>query len=584
MKHLSATFLLLTVMVAGGTARAQVTYYVSENGDDGNDGLARDSALHTIQAAADMVQPGDTVIVTQGHYAGFFLDTKSGTEAAPIQFQAEGQVVVEGEGSRTCQRHETVCLWESNYVHVTGFEIVGRDCGYGQCDVLSVRADGGQQHASVGNVIRNNVLHGGESRGLYITFGVDAVIEGNEIYDTGIGIYFANGAPASYGDENSTIAGNHIHDNADLAIHMNADASSPGDGIIRGLTVVGNRIENNASQGIHFDGVCDSLVANNLVVGNNRGIIVSRVDGALSPENMVVVNNTVIQRSGTQVCLRIGGGSHDIVVFNNVFLHEDTMVVDLEDCGSPITSDYNAVSNLNQIQGATGGESHSLETDLAGAGFTAPGSGDYSLTQGSPLVDQGTASLGGQDAPATDIRGATRPADSGFDIGAYEFGSAGLVIVTSSLPDAVEGQSYDVSLEAAGGTSPYSWQVASGDLPGGLSLDGTSGRITGTPTVQGTFTFSVQVNDSGEPAQGADREFTLLVHPAGTLLDAGVDAAPDTDAVSHGDATTGGDAGSEGNGDSGGCGCSADTSEIPGSWIFLIMGLGWLLTRRKKHG
>ena len=567
-----------SLFVMTGTSLAQTTYYVSHQGNDGNDGLSQNSAFATIQAAADIVGPSDTVHVLPGTYAGFMVDSKSGTASARIVFHADPGVVIQGEGAQTCQRHETVCLWESNYLTVEGFEIVGRDCGYGQCDVLSVRADGGQQHATQGAIIRNNYLHGGQSRGLYITFPVECIIENNEISDSGIGIYFANGAPASYGNENSRITANHIHDNSSLAIHVNADASSPGDGIIRGLTINRNLVAHNADQAIHFDGVCDSTVVNNVVLDNRRGIILSRVDGAIPPENDVVMNNTVIQASGTQVCLRIGGGAHDITVFNNVFIHADSMVMDLEDNGGALTSDYNAVSNLSQVQGATDDDGNTIEVTLTTAGFTDSSHDDLSLTQSSLLVNAGVDQLAGHAAPEHDIAGATRPADGRYDIGAYEYGSAVLVILTEVLPTATLHESYHSPLTASGGNLPYTWSIVSGDLPAGLTLDRHTGILSGIPNDIETSTFTVQVQDSAEPTATAQKQVSIDV----------VASAPDGGQNPHADAgvhvqdggTTTTDAAATGQSQSG-CNCESETGahHLP-IWLLLLLPIFMLKQRR----
>ena len=72
------------------------------------------------------------------------------------------------------------------------------------------------------------------------------------------------------------------------------------------------------------------------------------------------------------------------------------------------------------------------------------------------------------------------------------------VIVTASpLATGAAGTSYNVSLEAVGGTSPYTWTLSSGTLPAGLSLS-SAGILSGTPTVAGTNTsnFTLQVEDS----------------------------------------------------------------------------------------
>ena len=72
-------------------------------------------------------------------------------------------------------------------------------------------------------------------------------------------------------------------------------------------------------------------------------------------------------------------------------------------------------------------------------------------------------------------------------------------IITSSLPDGIEGTAYSQTLHAAGGATPYTWSVVAGALPPGLSLASSTGVISGTPTAPGTYTFAVEVTDSGDP-------------------------------------------------------------------------------------
>jgi hypothetical protein len=69
-------------------------------------------------------------------------------------------------------------------------------------------------------------------------------------------------------------------------------------------------------------------------------------------------------------------------------------------------------------------------------------------------------------------------------------------ITTTSLPGGTQNTAYSTTLAASGGTSPYSWSIASGTLPAGLSLAATTGVISGTPTGTGTSNFTVQVTDA----------------------------------------------------------------------------------------
>lgn len=62
-----------------------------------------------------------------------------------------------------------------------------------------------------------------------------------------------------------------------------------------------------------------------------------------------------------------------------------------------------------------------------------------------------------------------------------------LTITTTSLASGVAGSSYSSGLAATGGAAGYTWSIASGSLPTGLSLAAGTGVISGTPTVSGTF-------------------------------------------------------------------------------------------------
>lgn len=70
-----------------------------------------------------------------------------------------------------------------------------------------------------------------------------------------------------------------------------------------------------------------------------------------------------------------------------------------------------------------------------------------------------------------------------------------LTITTSTLPSAIVGQSYNVTLTVSGGTAPFQWAAGTG-FPPGLTLNSSTGAITGTPTTAGNYSFGVQVADT----------------------------------------------------------------------------------------
>ncbi len=65
-----------------------------------------------------------------------------------------------------------------------------------------------------------------------------------------------------------------------------------------------------------------------------------------------------------------------------------------------------------------------------------------------------------------------------------------------SVPAGTVGSAYVLSLAAAGGVGSFGYTVSSGTLPAGLTLNPTTGQISGTPTTAGTYTFTVRAADS----------------------------------------------------------------------------------------
>lgn len=88
-----------------------------------------------------------------------------------------------------------------------------------------------------------------------------------------------------------------------------------------------------------------------------------------------------------------------------------------------------------------------------------------------------------------------------------------LSITSSALPSATDGTAYSQTLHASGGTPEYTWSVTAGSLPAGLTLAGSTGTISGTPTVSGIVTFTVTVTDNGTPAQTRSAVTSITVAP-----------------------------------------------------------------------
>jgi hypothetical protein len=90
---------------------------------------------------------------------------------------------------------------------------------------------------------------------------------------------------------------------------------------------------------------------------------------------------------------------------------------------------------------------------------------------------------------------------------------AKLVIETTSVPNGVVGDAYEQILVATGGDGTVTWSVSEGSLPDGITLSGT-GTLSGTPTAEGTFDFTVQVVGAG---QTVTQGLSLIVYALPTI-------------------------------------------------------------------
>lgn len=161
---------------------------------------------------------------------------------------------------------------------------------------------------------------------------------------------------------------------------------------------------------------------------------------------------------------------------------------------------------------------------------TAGQSASFSVTAtgSSPLSYQwqkSSAAISGATA-ATYTTPATTSADNGAQFNVVVTNSKGSVtssmatltvtagssiqITTPSLPNGTVQTAYSATLQATGGTTPYTWSVTSGSLSAGLSLASSTGIISGTPTTAGTSTFTIQVTDNGGNKASAGFTITII--------------------------------------------------------------------------
>ncbi|MEB1530201.1 putative Ig domain-containing protein [Xanthomonas sp. WHRI 7945] len=156
------------------------------------------------------------------------------------------------------------------------------------------------------------------------------------------------------------------------------------------------------------------------------------------------------------------------------------------------------------LAGGTAGQAYTAAINPATGGI-APYT--YTLSAGAlpagVTVNSATGALSGTPTVAGNFNFSLTATDSTTGSAGQASQSYSLSIVSPTLsiapptlPTGTAGSAYSQTLSASGGTAPYSYAVSAGALPTGLSL-AAGGALAGTPTVAGSFAFTVTVTDAG---------------------------------------------------------------------------------------
>ena len=218
-------------------------------------------------------------------------------------------------------------------------------------------------------------------------------------------------------------------------------------------------------------------------------------------------------KDGSDVSLTVNGGSLTASVNANIWFQFGSGV---SGSGTPTVT----VSN-NAIVRANGGIANNSSTSIQygtgneeNGGIVFDGSigtvyGDVTLQEDLEIGTDETLTI--PEGASLDTNGKTITVESGGKLEGEPTGSGTVkiapTITTESLPGGTVGEPYTETILAATGDASITWSVSNGSLPAGLSLS-KDGKITGTPTTEGTSTFTVTATNN----IGSDsREFTLKI-------------------------------------------------------------------------
>lgn len=470
-----ATTALLTVLVVGIASPSQARdLYVSLDGLDSSSGLTPALAVRTIERAADLALPGDTIRVMAGVYVQSIRIFRSGSPGNPIVFRpyGDGSVVLDGQ-FQGCPPGElphsplAYGIW-GGAVHdivVEGFEI--RNYCY-----LGIDFEGVQRITVRDNFVHHNGITLPEpsgpgqlsGQGIYVNGpnGRDVVIERNVVTDN---------CPRNR-HSGSAIAVNAI-DGA--VVRDNVSERNNGNGILveDGMNVV---VENNVirfnvadlgtwgTAGVWVDGGSDVAVRYNWIEGNVWAGLEITDEESADPYGDDIHDNVVVGNWYGLILEGIGrAGAAPNLIYNNTFVDSARAGIWMPSYRSPATAlrDTQLASNLvaqstvdvpallaetlpyvgvtmnhdvlhragsttpvrfagvdrtfAEYQALTGWSSAGTTADPA---LVNPAAGDYRLAPGSVAIDAGAPAP----SSANDYAGISRPIGTGIDIGAYEYG------------------------------------------------------------------------------------------------------------------------------------------------------------------
>jgi hypothetical protein len=432
-----------TVIALYSAPVSTLAYYVSGSGNDSNDGLTPATAFRTLQHAANLTQPGNTVYVMNGSYTNNLCATcdvldiyNPGTPGNWITYKAyPGQTpIISFNG------WEGIAFWYSAaYVEVNGFTVIGNNANVTLAEALAqsttnpdpiyngncISVDGRAGTSTIRphhiHILNNNVSECGGG-GVGTAWADYVTISGNTIYNSAWYSIYGASAISTWQNWNfdaSTgykmfITSNLLYGNEQLVPTM-------GGAITDGEAIIIDSTRNSA-----YQPATDPLppyagrtfIANNVAYANGSSAI-----EVFESDHVDVVNNSSYQNVINPPLSGHGelnlNQSSDVNAFNNILESAtgQNPVAVVPGTTSSVALNYNIYyngSNLGDVpNGADDLTANPLYIDPDNAN---PLDVLLTVSASSPAVGTGTSDL----APATDFAGNPRPGSKGYDRGAYQ--------------------------------------------------------------------------------------------------------------------------------------------------------------------
>lgn len=404
-------------------------YYVSSTGKDSNNGNTLKTPFKTIQKAANLTQPGDTVYILNGTYTNSSSKqvvniTRSGLPTAWIKYKAY-------PGHKPKIKHNAwngIFIGNASYIEIEGLEVEGNNANI-TIDYALAQKDVKDNHLTSGNcisvdgrkagdkkphhiIIRNNKVHNCGGGGIAIIQADYITIHRNEVYNNAWYSVYANSGISLYQNWNyddyvdgykMLVTNNKVYNNRQNVPWILVGKITDGNGIIIDDS---KNTQHNSKLG-RYKG--RTLVANNISYNNGGSGIHS-----FESENVDIINNTAYMNNQSP---ELNGGqifasfSQNVRIINNIMYAYPGKNINSNFKNSNIFYDYNIYYNTNKIV------VKGRNDIIANPEFVDPNKGNFKLKPTSPAIDQGTF----WPSISYDYQYFSRIINTKQDIGAFEF-------------------------------------------------------------------------------------------------------------------------------------------------------------------
>jgi len=223
------------------------------------------------------------------------------------------------------------------------------------------------------------------------------------------------------------------------------------------------------------------------------------VTGTANLSNVTFSNNTIAYTGAVISGAGFYSASGTSNIYNSIFWNNTKGTGAADQLGGTV----NVVNTIVE-----GGYAAGTNISIGNPLFTDAAADNLRIKGGSSAMDAGNNSL---TTTTKDLDAKDRIINEVVDLGAYENqGGESLSILPANLPGGNRGQVFNQQFTVSGGSAAFSWRIASGALPAGLSLN-TAGLLTGKIMYAGTATFVVSVTDG---TMIGNKQYTIISSPA----------------------------------------------------------------------